>query len=59
MEQEGFMFGPYKIGMGEVFFITKYSYAFVNLKPVVPGQWNPSYMIVFPYQILETFILKS
>ncbi|KAK4408758.1 Bifunctional bis(5'-adenosyl)-triphosphatase/adenylylsulfatase FHIT [Sesamum angolense] len=30
-------FGPYKIGAKEVFYSTQLSYAFVNLRPVVPG----------------------
>eukprot|EP00983_Pelagomonas_calceolata_P085415 1156551-Pelagomonas_calceolata.AAC.8 len=30
-------FGPYKIRGDEVFYISKLSFAFVNLKPVVPG----------------------
>eukprot|EP00250_Pteridium_aquilinum_P007804 c17451_g1_i1 orf=175-822(+) len=31
------MFGPYKIGVGEIFLTTPHSFAFVNLRPVVPG----------------------
>ncbi len=32
-----FSFGPWKIAASEVFALTGLSYAFVNLKPVVPG----------------------
>lgn len=35
--QDFFMFGPYKINTGEVFLRTEHSFAFVNLRPVVPG----------------------
>ncbi|CAM6089839.1 unnamed protein product [Calypogeia fissa] len=34
--QEGFQFGPYRISAEEVFLTTKLSFAFVNLRPVVP-----------------------
>jgi hypothetical protein len=30
-------FGKFKINPSEVFLVTDFSYAFVNLKPVVPG----------------------
>ncbi|KAK9998994.1 hypothetical protein SO802_018597 [Lithocarpus litseifolius] len=33
---EHYMFGPYKINQNEVFYSTQLSYAFVNLRPVVP-----------------------
>lgn len=36
-DQTFFMFGPYKIGAGEVFLTTEHTFAFVNLRPVVPG----------------------
>ena len=32
-----FQFGPWPIAQSEVFLTTRLSYAFVNLKPVVPG----------------------
>ncbi|VFQ71745.1 unnamed protein product [Cuscuta campestris] len=37
MEAEHYKFGPYKIDPSEVFFSTKFSYALVNLRPLVPG----------------------
>ncbi|KAK4440922.1 Bifunctional bis(5'-adenosyl)-triphosphatase/adenylylsulfatase FHIT [Sesamum alatum] len=37
MESESYTFGPYKISAKEVFYSTQLSYAFVNLRPVVPG----------------------
>ncbi|KAI5064093.1 hypothetical protein GOP47_0020763 [Adiantum capillus-veneris] len=36
-QEDHLMFGPYKIGVGEVFLTTAHSFAFVNLRPVVPG----------------------
>lgn len=33
----GFRFGPWPIGADEVFYRTELSFAFVNLKPLVPG----------------------
>lgn len=35
--QQGFKFGPWPIASEEVFLTTSYSFAFVNLKPIVPG----------------------
>ncbi|KAM0941124.1 putative histidine triad (HIT) protein [Dioscorea sansibarensis] len=35
-EPEAYRFGPYKINCSEVFFRTELSFAFVNLRPVVP-----------------------
>lgn len=37
-EPETYKFGPYKISGSEVFFRTELSFAFVNLRPVVPGK---------------------
>jgi len=34
----GFRFGPWPIGADEVFYRTELSFAFVNLKPLVPGK---------------------
>ena len=34
-------FGPHKICKSEIFAGTKLSFAFVNLKPVVPGARSP------------------
>lgn len=39
MENEQYKFGPYKIDSKEVFYSTDLSYAMVNLRPVVPGNW--------------------
>ncbi|XAR60848.1 Bis(5'-adenosyl)-triphosphatase [Bertholletia excelsa] len=36
MTTEYYTFGPYKISQKEVFYTTDLSYAFVNLRPVVP-----------------------
>ncbi|CAM6018437.1 unnamed protein product [Sphagnum balticum] len=36
---EIFYFGKFKIDPSEVFLVTDHSYAFVNLKPVVPGKF--------------------
>lgn len=45
------MFGPYKIGVGEVFLTTPHSFAFVNLRPVVPG-----HVLVCPKRIVPRFL---
>ncbi|PIN14656.1 hypothetical protein CDL12_12713 [Handroanthus impetiginosus] len=37
MESESYSFGPYTISSKEVFYTTQLSFAFVNLRPVVPG----------------------
>ncbi|KAL1537495.1 bis(5'-adenosyl)-triphosphatase [Salvia divinorum] len=37
MESESFTFGPYKIDPKEVFYSTQFSYAMVNLRPLLPG----------------------
>ncbi|KAG6392229.1 hypothetical protein SASPL_146442 [Salvia splendens] len=37
METESFTFGPYKIDPRGVFYTTQFSYAMVNLRPLVPG----------------------
>ncbi|KAJ0985350.1 hypothetical protein J5N97_003706 [Dioscorea zingiberensis] len=50
MEPDTFTFGPYKISPSEVFFRTELSYAFVNLRPVVPGHilfWRNIFIIVW------------
>lgn len=36
-DEKTFYFGKWKIDPTEVFLTTQHSYAFVNLKPVVPG----------------------
>ncbi|GLU11940.1 hypothetical protein SLE2022_286580 [Rubroshorea leprosula] len=37
MSTESYAFGPYSISCREVFYTTPLSFAFVNLRPVVPG----------------------
>lgn len=37
MDSESYTFGPYKIIPKEVFYSTQFSYAMVNLRPIVPG----------------------
>eukprot|EP00878_Enallax_costatus_P033750 GHUV01037303.1.p1 GENE.GHUV01037303.1~~GHUV01037303.1.p1 ORF type:complete len:113 (+),score=9.24 GHUV01037303.1:141-479(+) len=37
-EPQQYEFGPYPISASEVFAKTQLSYAFVNLKPIVPGE---------------------
>lgn len=39
MSTECYKFGPYKIDSKEVFYSTALSYAMVNLRPVVPGNY--------------------
>eukprot|EP00199_Chlamydomonas_sp_CCMP681_P003099 CAMPEP_0119105556 /NCGR_PEP_ID=MMETSP1180-20130426/3483_1 /TAXON_ID=3052 ORGANISM="Chlamydomonas cf sp, Strain CCMP681" /NCGR_SAMPLE_ID=MMETSP1180 /ASSEMBLY_ACC=CAM_ASM_000741 /LENGTH=179 /DNA_ID=CAMNT_0007090631 /DNA_START=164 /DNA_END=703 /DNA_ORIENTATION=- len=36
-QADSYFFGPWKIGAHEIFAISQTSFAFVNLKPVVPG----------------------
>ncbi|KAF5842862.1 HIT-like protein [Dunaliella salina] len=43
-------FGPYKIRGDEVFCISKLSFAFVNLKPVVPG-----HILICPLRVVKRF----
>jgi len=43
-------FGPYKIRGDEVFYISKLSFAFVNLKPVVPG-----HVLISPLRVVKRF----
>lgn len=40
MDSESYTFGPYKINPKEVFYSTQFSYAMVNLRPLVPGMHN-------------------
>eukprot|EP00249_Psilotum_nudum_P009880 c22210_g1_i1 orf=128-583(+) len=51
VEKECFKFGPYKINSNMVFFTTEYSYAFVNLRPVVPG-----HILVSPKRVVPRFV---
>ncbi|GBG84780.1 hypothetical protein CBR_g39157 [Chara braunii] len=45
-----YLFGPYPIHYREVFLETSLSYAFVNLKPVVPG-----HVLVSPKRVVKRF----
>ncbi|BBN00412.1 hypothetical protein MPTK1_1g28980 [Marchantia polymorpha subsp. ruderalis] len=36
-QMDAYTFGPWKIDPKEVFLVTEHCYAFVNLRPVVPG----------------------
>ena len=47
---EGFKFGPWDIAPTEVFARTERSFAFVNLKPVVPG-----HVLVSPVRVVPRF----
>lgn len=38
MTGPGFMFGPWSCRWSEVFYLSNYSLAMVNLKPIVPGK---------------------
>ncbi|KAL6548875.1 hypothetical protein OROHE_008720 [Orobanche hederae] len=51
MDSEGFSFGPYKIDPKEVFYATQFSYALVNLRPVVPG-----HVLVCPRREVKRFV---
>jgi len=44
-------FGKFKIDPTEVFFTTRHSFAFVNLKPVVPG-----HVLVSPKRVVHRFL---
>ncbi|XP_023895287.1 bifunctional bis(5'-adenosyl)-triphosphatase/adenylylsulfatase FHIT isoform X1 [Quercus suber] len=48
---EHYMFGPYKIHQNEVFYSTQLSYAFVNLRPAVPG-----HVLVCPRREVKRFV---
>lgn len=41
-------FGPWPINRREVFFLTQYSFGFVNLKPILPG-----HVLVSPRRLVE------
>ncbi|XP_075515200.1 bifunctional bis(5'-adenosyl)-triphosphatase/adenylylsulfatase FHIT-like [Primulina tabacum] len=51
MDSESYMFGPYKIDPKEVFYSTQLSYAFVNLRPLVPG-----HVLVCPRREVKRFL---
>lgn len=50
-DEKTFYFGKWKIDPTEVFLITQHSYAFVNLKPVVPG-----HVLVSPRRVVHRFL---
>ncbi|XP_021279058.1 bifunctional bis(5'-adenosyl)-triphosphatase/adenylylsulfatase FHIT isoform X2 [Herrania umbratica] len=51
MSTECYTFGPYKIDSKEVFYSTPFSYAMVNLRPVVPG-----HVLVCPRREVKRFV---
>lgn len=53
---EHYMFGPYKINQNEVFYSTQLSYAFVNLRPVVPGTCLPTSSLLFLHRPILYFL---
>ncbi|XP_074568583.1 bifunctional bis(5'-adenosyl)-triphosphatase/adenylylsulfatase FHIT [Curcuma longa] len=50
-DAETYTFGPYKIHQTEVFRSTPYSYAMVNLRPVVPG-----HVLICPKREVKRFV---
>ncbi|KAG6553709.1 hypothetical protein Mapa_004624 [Marchantia paleacea] len=51
-QTENYMFGQWKIDSKEVFLVTEHCYAFVNLRPVVPGHILTSTIILlFLYNV--------
>lgn len=48
--EENYRFGPYKIKKQDVFLTTKLSFAFVNLRPVVPG-----HVLISPKRLVQRF----
>ncbi|XP_006355760.1 bis(5'-adenosyl)-triphosphatase [Solanum tuberosum] len=50
MEATSYMFGPYKIDKKEVFYSTDFSYALVNLRPLLPG-----HVLVCPRREVQRF----
>ncbi|GKV09557.1 hypothetical protein SLEP1_g21041 [Rubroshorea leprosula] len=53
MSTESYAFGSYSISCREVFYTTPLSFAFVNLRPVVPGIKDSS----FPFCIINFLAL--
>ncbi|KAI8906900.1 HIT-like domain-containing protein [Gorgonomyces haynaldii] len=45
-----FLFGPWKIRNSEIFYCTPLTFAFVNLKPVVPG-----HVLLSPHRVVQRF----
>ncbi|KAJ3217049.1 hypothetical protein HDU67_008607 [Dinochytrium kinnereticum] len=45
-----FQFGPWPLSSGEIFFTSRLSLGFVNLKPVVPG-----HVLVIPRRLVKRF----
>ncbi|KAJ3106694.1 hypothetical protein HDU97_005846 [Phlyctochytrium planicorne] len=50
MPPRTFQFGPWPISSGEIFFNSRLSLGFVNLKPVVPG-----HVLVIPRRVVKRF----
>lgn len=53
---EHYMFGTYKIHQNEVFYSTQLSYAFVNLRPVVPGTCLSTSSLLFLQRPISYFL---
>ncbi|WIA15547.1 hypothetical protein OEZ85_002180 [Tetradesmus obliquus] len=49
-ERQQYEFGPYPINANEVFAKTQLSFAFVNLKPIVPG-----HVLISPIRVVRRF----
>ncbi|KAF6266323.1 HIT-like protein [Scenedesmus sp. NREL 46B-D3] len=49
-DKEQYDFGPYSINSNEVFAKTQLSFAFVNLKPIVPG-----HVLISPIRVVRRF----
>lgn len=47
---QAYSFGPWPIQASEVFLATPLSFAFVNLKPIVPG-----HVLISPVRVVERF----
>lgn len=50
LQEEAFKFGPWPINESEVFATTEHSFAFVNLKPIVPG-----HVLISPKRVVGRF----
>ena len=44
------LFGPWPIAAAEIFYSTRYTFATVNLKPIVPG-----HVLVVPKRVVQRF----
>ncbi|XP_076940124.1 bifunctional bis(5'-adenosyl)-triphosphatase/adenylylsulfatase FHIT-like [Bidens hawaiensis] len=57
MEPEHYKFGPYTIYQKEAFYSTDLSYAFVNLRPVLPGIFRDEpHVLVVPKREVKRFV---